>query len=440
MINIRSLLLVLVCALASPLARADTELNAARALLVDGRAGEAFDRLSGAEFARSGEPEFDYVFGLAALASGRPAIATLAFERVLAVAPDYAAAHLDMGRAYYALGDLERAEQSFAVARSRNPPPDALATIANYEKAIAARRDPKRLRLTGYVELATGVDTNLNQATSASSVAIPAFGGSYTLGSASLARRDEYSAATAGGEAQYLIDDSTALYAGGDLQLRDYLKQNAYDIGSIDARAGVSFADGKNLYRIGAGYNDYRLQSDRYRHVATALGEWRHGFDAHTSGSVSAQYNEIRYVTADQRGNDVNVVMLGAGLSHVIQRARPVTVFVGAFAGEERQERERTDGNRSLGGMRVGASLAAHEAVDVFASAAAQVGLYSRYNSLFLVRRREAQYDLGLGASWRFAPLWSVRPQVSVTRNDSNLPIYDTMRYDVSLSLRRDFR
>ena len=117
-----------------------------------------------------------------------------------------------------------------------------------------------------------------------------------------------------------------------------------------------------------------------------------------------------------------------------------MTVFVGAFAGEERQERERTDGNRSLGGMRVGASLAAHEAVDVFASAAAQVGLYSRYNSLFLVRRREAQYDLGLGASWRFAPLWSVRPQVSVTRNDSNLPIYDTMRYDVSLSLRRDFR
>jgi hypothetical protein len=45
-----------------------------------------------------------------------------------------------------------------------------------------------------------------------------------------------------------------------------------------------------------------------------------------------------------------------------------------------------------------------------------------------------------MGANWRFAPLWSVRPQVTVTRNDSNLPIYDTMRYDVSLNLRRDFR
>jgi hypothetical protein len=90
--------------------------------------------------------------------------------------------------------------------------------------------------------------------------------------------------------------------------------------------------------------------------------------------------------------------------------------------------------------VRIGASVAALETLDVFASLAAQVGLYSRYNTLFLVRRREAQYDLGMGANWRFAPLWSVRPQVTVTRNDSNLPIYDTMRYDVSLNLRRDFR
>jgi hypothetical protein len=93
-----------------------------------------------------------------------------------------------------------------------------------------------------------------------------------------------------------------------------------------------------------------------------------------------------------------------------------------------------------MGGLRVGASIAAHEAVDISASLAAQVGLYSRYNSLFLVRRRDAQYDLGLGANWRFAQLWSLRPQVSLTRSDSNVSIYDTLRYDVSLSLRRDFR
>lgn len=426
--------------LISPPALADADLNSARALLGEGRASEAYDRLAPLEFDRSGDSDFDYVFGLAALASGRPGLATLAFERVIAVDPNYAAAHLDMGRAYYALGDLDRAEQSLGFARSLNAPPEALATINNYEKAIAARRDPKRLRLTGYIELTSGTDTNVNQATSMSSVDIPAFGGSYALGSSSLAQRDEYGAVTAGGEAQLALDEKTAVYAGGDLQLRDYLKQNGYDIGSIDVRAGMVFTEGKSFYRIGAGYNDYRLASDRYRGVATALGEWRYAFDQSTAASLSAQYNEIRYVTADQRGNDVNVVMIGAGLSHLIPATRPVTAFVGAFAGQEREERERTDGNRALGGIRVGASIAAHDSLDVFASAAAQVGLYSRYSSLFLVRRRDAQYDLGLGATWRFAPLWSIRPQASLTRNDSNVAIYDTARYDVSLSLRRDFR
>lgn len=438
--KILSVALVLGSCLASQPAFADTDLDAARGLLGEGRAAEAYDRLAPLEFDRSGDADFDYVFGLVALASGRPSQATLAFERVIAVDPNYAAAHVDMGRAYYALGDLERAEQSFALARSLDAPPSALATIANYEKAIAAKRDPKRLSMTGYIDLSTGSDSNVNQATSASTIAIPAFGGSYTLGSASLARRDGYSAATAGGEVQYVLNEKMTLYAGGDFQLRDYLKQNAYDIGSIDVRAGVAFGEGKNLYRIGGGYNDYRLASDRYRGVATALGEWRHAFDQNTSASFSAQYNEIRYVTADQRGNDVNMVMLGAGLSRLVPGTRPVTASVGAFAGQEREERERTDGNRALGGMRLGASLAANDSLDIFASAAAQVGLYSRYNSLFLVRRRDAQYDIGLGANLRFAPLWSLRPQVSLTRNDSNLSIYDTMRYDVSLSLRRDFR
>lgn len=426
--------------LGSPPALADADLDAARALLGQGRASEAYDRLAPLEFARSGDAEFDYVFGLVALASGRPGLATLVFERVIAVDPNYAAAHLDMGRAFYALGDLERAEQSFAIVRALNPPPEALATISNYEKAIAARRDPKRLRLTGYIELASGTDTNVNQATSASSVEIPAFGGSYALGSSSLASRDEYAAATAGAEAQLALDEKTSLYVGGDLQLRDYLKQNAYDIGSMDVRAGLAFAEGKSIFRIGGGYNDYRLASDRYRGVATAVGEWRYAFDQSTAASLSAQYNEIRYVAADQRGNDVNVAMLGAGLTHVYSGPRPVTVFAGAFAGEEREERERSDGNRLLGGLRIGASLAANESFDVFTSAAAQIGLYSRYNSLFLVRRRDVQYDLGLGANWRFAPLWSIRPQASLTRVDSNVGIFDTVRYDVSLSLRRDFR
>lgn len=440
--TIRSFLLLggLAGSLWPTLAAAAPTLEEARGLLAAGRAAEAYERLVPEEFTRAGEVEFDYLFGLAALEAGRAGQATLAFERVLAVDPAYAAARLDMGRAYYALGDLDRAQQEFAAVRALEPPTAAIATIDNYEKAIAARRDPRRLRLTGYVEVGAGGDSNVNQSTGQSSIQIPAFGGTYSLGSSSLARRDDYTNYAAGAEAQLALDERLSVYAAADLQLRDYGKLDAYDVSSADLRGGVLLADGKNLYRLAAGFNDYRLESDRYRGVRSAQGEWRRALDQGTALSLSAQYMQVRYVSESQQGNDVNVALLGAGVSKLIPGTRRLQVEAGAFAGNEREERERTDGNRVLGGLRVGAQLAAHQSLDVFASVAAQAGLYSRYNALFEVRRRDAQYDLGLGASWRFAPLWSLRPQLLWTRVDSNMSIYDTSRYDVSLSLRRDFR
>lgn len=419
---------------------ADEDVDKARAFVAEGRAEEAYGLLRSKEFERAGDTDFDYVLGVSALQSGRPAIALLAFERVLALNASHAGAQLDMGRAYYALGDMDRAEQAFAVVRELGAPPAALATIRNYEKAIEARRDPTKLRLTGYAEASWGGDSNVNQATSSSSIAIPAFGGTYSLGTNSQARRDEYGAITVGGEAQLGIADGTNLYAAADAQVRDYRKLNPYDNSMLDARAGVAHTTGKDYYRFGLGYNDYRMESDRYRGVATAIGEWRHALDPNTATSLAVQYNEIRYVQSNSRGNDVNVVLVAGGLTRVLGGPQRTTVDAGVFAGSEREERERTDGNRWLGGLRAGVRAELLDDLDVFGNVAAQLGLYSRYNSLFLVRRREAQFDLGLGMNWRFAPLWSLRPSMAVSRVDSNLPIYDTLRYDVSLNLRRDFR
>ena len=60
------------------------ELAAAERLIREGRAAEALRRLVADEEAHAGEPDFDYLLGLAALEADDPALATLALERVLA--------------------------------------------------------------------------------------------------------------------------------------------------------------------------------------------------------------------------------------------------------------------------------------------------------------------------------------------------------------------
>ena len=54
--------------------------------------------------------------------------------------------------------------------------------------------------------------------------------------------------------------------------------------------------------------------------------------------------------------------------------------------------------------------------------------------------RKETQYDLGLGLNWRFQRDWSLKPQLTYTRSDSNFRVYDYDRYELMLTLRKDFR
>ncbi|NBR30237.1 MAG: hypothetical protein EBT83_17800, partial [Betaproteobacteria bacterium] len=64
------------------------ELARAEALVRAGKAAEAFAMLEPYEFDHSGNPNFDYWYGVAALESAHPDKATLALERALAVNPD----------------------------------------------------------------------------------------------------------------------------------------------------------------------------------------------------------------------------------------------------------------------------------------------------------------------------------------------------------------
>ena len=119
-------------------------LRDADALIKDGKPADAYALLEPLEFDRAGEVRFDYLLGIAALDSGKPDKATLAFERVLAVDPNFAGARLDMARAYYQLGDMPRAKTEFETVLKLNPPEAARATIQNYLGAIAAQEVAKQ--------------------------------------------------------------------------------------------------------------------------------------------------------------------------------------------------------------------------------------------------------------------------------------------------------
>lgn len=447
----------------------------ADALIKNGKPADAYTLLEPLEFDRSGEVRFDYLLGIAALDSGKPDKATLAFERVLTVDPNFAGARLDMARAYYQLGDLPRARTEFEEVLKQNPPEVARATIQKYLDAIAAYERIKQTRISGYVEGVAGHDSNIaNSSTqtftfSPNSTWLAGNGGFFPPGTQlppAAKLSGGYEGVNAGGEISHSLNENWGVYAGADLRQHGNMSQTAYDSISTDGRIGVMYGEEKNVYKVSFTVGQAYTANSMRRDSQGVSGEWQHVFSPANQLSAFAQYGQNRAAgfpptspATDARieGN-TNQTVLGAGWVHILADAKQA-LFGSVYAGREQDVAPviligglppppgsplanggRTDGEKRFKGLRIGGQAAIAEQLDGIASLGLQSANYGRLNNLIMANRSEKLYDLTVAANWRLDKFWTVKPQLAFSKKDSNIALYSFDRTDVSLTIRRDFK
>lgn len=416
---------------------AGLDLEKADALIKQGKAAEAYSMLEPFEFEQSGNVKFDYLLGIAALDSGKPDKATIAFERVLAVDPNFAGARIDMGRAYYQLGDITRAKSEFETVLTQDPPPAAKATINNYLAAIEKQESAKKTQATGYVEAGIGHDTNVNFATSQAEIGVPALGNLiFTLNPTGVKAPDKYLAFGFGGEVTRRVSPMLAFYGGADVRSRTNDTQHSFDSVSLDARAGVALGAGANVLRLGVLGGRFDLDGKDNRDTNGVNAEWRHMFNPANQLSVFGQYARFRFEPSIS-ANNFDQSTYGVNWVHIANDGKSL-VSSSLFTGDERAP-ERADGGKRFSGLRLGGQMQLNEKTELFGGLGAQFSKYQLENLAFTVTRDDKQYDANLGINWHYDKLWTVRPQITYLRNNSNIVIFQFDRTDVSITLRCDF-
>ena len=419
---------------------ADPDLKKARELMDQSRPGDAFALLEPFEDAQAGNVDFDYLLGIAALDSGKSDRATLAFERVLAVNPNFAGARLDLARALFQLGDLSRAKTEFDAVLSQNPPEQARSVIAQYLTAIERAEKAKNRRLTGYLELTVGRDDNVNNSTSVGTINVPALGNlPFTLNPTNLKTGDNFQ--TLGGGIDYVhqIKPNFGFFAGGDVRERWNFTQDTFNAGSRDLRGGIAIGEAANQLRLrlDAGWAD--LDNRLSRTVNGLGGEWRYVLNPANQVSVFSNYARNRFTNPAVQVNSFDSSLSGLSWTHVVGESKGA-ILGSVFSGAERDTDHRADGGKELHGFRIGGQAALGDDLDLFLTASTQRGHYGRTNLTFLTLRRDEQNDFVLGANWRFAKDWTLRPQLVHSTNKSNISIYEFKRAELSASVRYDFR
>jgi outer membrane protein len=434
-----------------PTGNADYEklLDEADALIKNGKPADAYILLAPLEFKHAGEARFDYLIGIAALDSGKPDKATLAFERALAVNPDFAAARLDMARAYYQLGDMLRAKTEFTTVLKQNPSELARLTIQKYLDAIAEQDGGKLTHVTGYVEGTIGHDSNVNYSTSQPQVFVDYFAANYPLDSSSIKASDNYYGLAAGGEVTRKLDTKWSLYAGANLLQRGNHTQKGFDSLGLDTRAGVMYGAETERFRAGISGGRYNLGGSHNSDVTGLNAEWSHVFSPSNQLKVFGQYVQYRYADVVMQVNDYDQQAMGIGWLHA-QSDGKSTLFGSLYHGSETDVSNiitlatpnggRADGAKRFSGLRIGGQTTFSEKTILFINAGVQVGDYGKVNPLFLRQRSDRLYDLMTGVNWQMGKLWMLRPQISYSRNISNIAIYGYDRTDVSFTVRRNLR
>lgn len=425
------------------------EVAQARDLMQRGKPAEAYSLLEKLEFERAGDVDFDYLLGIAALDSGKPDKATLAFERILALNPNSAGTRMDMARAYFALGDYHRARQELQRLAELNPPPAAKLAIEKYLAAIAEKEKEKKTAINGYLEGVAGHDNNITSVVGDFTNAVLAtynLPGFQPTGSA-IKRNSGILGAAGGLEVNHHADQAVTFFTGIDARYRGVRSAGNYTSEQIDGRAGVSYAREADVFRGGISLQEFRQRTDTPGQSAnrssTALnGEWRHTYGPADQTGLAVVLSRQRF--PDIPGNDVDSQLVGVNWLHIFEGERKALLFTSLIGGQDDARNKLlngSDNSKRFWGLRCVGQLSLGEDLDLFAGLG-----YMRRNDRSMNARSplidfgaDRMADLSLGLNWRPAKDWTVRPQVTYSENRSNVAVSEYQRTEMNIALRYDF-
>ncbi|MDM0000956.1 tetratricopeptide repeat protein [Variovorax sp. J22P240] len=413
---------------------ADPDVPRAEQLVRDGKYQEAYDLLAPFEDANSNDATFTYLLGRAALGTQRGEKAKALFERSLAARPDNVAAHLALGRAYFALGKYAEAKIEFeTVLRFDNLPPDVLSQVEIYDQAARQSLDEGRA-LTGFGYAETGVGRYRVNSTRGTD----AFGGGD--------RRDTFYNARVGGGVNYALQNGYAIDANLDYRFRYY--DNSESRNDSDLRwslAGSKTLGDNNLAAGFRGRTSYRGDSD-YRNDVSIFTDYRMRYDPDNQFTLGADVRRRRYPEGNLRDRSRTTALVSAGWVRSFMDGKG-SFSVTGHAGHN-YATSRPDGDSDVYGATVSLDFTVNNKLSWGTFAWWERDSFNADNVHFhpdtldntvILRRRDNLYEVGAYLVWEFVPTWTLRPEILWIRDQSNSVGFNYSSTEVWINVRKAF-
>jgi hypothetical protein len=409
-----------------------------KALVEQGRSKDAYDL--GTRHPESlGEPDFDFFFGVAAVNAGHAGEGVLALERYLLRFPANTVARVELARAYFVLGEDARAREEFQNVLRDQPPANLQTTVERYLDAIRARESRYQTTASFYLEVGGGIDSNVNGGVGGANINLPVLG-NVTVSNAGVRKGDNFTHLAAGGQISHPISPGVAIFGSIGVESKGNSSQTAFDLFNSAVNGGVSYLKDKDLYRVSLSQNTLTVENDRFRTVTGGNFEWNHQLDELQSLQASLLSAKFEYPSANQVRN---ADYLGGGMTYrrafVTTTWQPVLSLGGNYA-EERNKQQRPDLGRNISGVRLGLGLSPDAKWGLNMGLSYQESKYNGPDALLTVSRRDAYLSYDLSAVYLINRNMSVRGELMLSDNRSNISLYRFTRDVLAVKFRYEFK
>lgn len=385
-----------------------------------------------------GEPEFDFLLGLAALETGDPGTAVFAFERLAFLYPDQQRIKLELARALYQSGNYTASRQLFNEVLASSPTPNVRDNIESYLTLIDNQERSLRGDFRWHLNSGIGSDSNINSATELGVISTPI--GDVELSPDGQSVKDNYAELGAGMTYVRPFSKTASLNLSATFSRHDNFDTDQFDIDLLSTE--INYARIIDNMRLSYGLRAQRgeLDSDPFQNSASIITSLQRNPGNGWSQSLTGAWSAVRFDDGQNPNaslRDVNQLLLSGVLGKTIRN------FYHAFSvyyGDERALRTTGSNNaQTFYGIAFSEQIQLlPEHVPYF-----RVSMHRSDNKeadpVFNVDRSDQTFSTSLGWIWRANPNINITTDVTYTNNDSNLELYEYERVKYQTGLRYQF-
>jgi tetratricopeptide (TPR) repeat protein len=383
-----------------------------------------------------GDAEFDFLYGIAALANNEFELAVFAFERVVANKPNWLDGKYYLAKSYFKMANYRSVLSLCDAIISHPNNSEQLVLLSNKLKSSAQKKLAQQsLYFQQQVSVNAGYDSNINAGIDDDSIFLPSLGGIYTLSDNSKETSDNYLAINYQLSGSKALSQKTKLLFSTKVNIHNFVSEHDYNRiildGSVDYLRQFDSFDasvGLRVQPLWFSGDYYRTQSGINTKLKKRLGQqWLIGGDFGVGKTNNSLNDNL----------DTNNLNLSANSQYFTGNWRH------SLSASYIEERSQSSVNDHISSQLQALSFNSLWVIDsqwlVSGSLSWQHKKYQDLHPTFFTKQVDNTWMLATMVQFQQSQEISYRFNVSVQDKDSNLPLFSYQRVDIGLSASMNF-